>query len=66
MVNAISKEMAQHIMNGGYIACKHIHDNSCEWTAMMKVLTVMKIALTFYLPIHLVPVLLFKRKKLME
>lgn len=66
MVNTISKELAEHVINGGFIDCKDIHDHSCAHNAFLKFITVMKIASKFYLPIHSIPVLIFKRKKLME
>ena len=62
MVNIISKELAEHVINGGFIHCKDIHDHSCRYVAWQKFWTVMKIAVKFYLPIHLVPALIFKRK----
>jgi len=31
MVNTISKELAQHVIDGGFIDCKDIHDHSCAW-----------------------------------
>ena len=66
MVNTISKELAEHVYNGGYIDCKDIHDYTCEWQAVDKFFTVMNIAYKFYLPIHIIPVLIFKRKKIIE
>ena len=65
MVNTISKELAQHVINGGFIHCRDIHDHSCQWNALLKLMTVLKVAFKFYLPIHAIPVL-FRRKKLME
>lgn len=29
MVKTISKELAEHVLNGGFIECKDIHDFSC-------------------------------------
>ena len=65
MVNTISKELAQHVINGGFIHCRDIHDYSCLWNTLIKFLTVLKVAFKFYLPIHAIPVL-FRRKKLIE
>eukprot|EP00347_Sterkiella_histriomuscorum_P020166 403338853 len=66
MVNLISKELAEHAINGGFIHCRDIHDHSCAWQAFEKFWTVMKIASKFYLPIHCIPILIFKRKKILE
>ena len=66
MVKEISAELAEHVYNGGFIACKHIHDNSCEWTALIKLWTIFNKAYKFYIPLHVVPVLLFKRHRLRQ
>ena len=66
MVKTITKELGEHLLNGGFIYCKDIHDHSCEWTALEKFGTIMNLASKFYLPIHIIPVLIFKRKKLVE
>lgn len=66
MVNIISKELAEHVINGGFIHCRDIHDNSCAYTALEKFFTVLKISFKFYLPIHAIPILIFKRKKILE
>jgi hypothetical protein len=65
MVKNISQELADHVLGGGFIHCRDIHDNSCERNAFNKFFIVMNISYKFYLPIHAIPVLIFKRKKLM-
>ena len=65
MVNTISKELAQHVINGGFIHCRDIHDHSCLWNSFLKFLVVLKVAFKFYLPVHGIPVL-FKRKRIVE
>ena len=65
MVNTISKELAQNFLNTGFIHCKHIHDHSCLWNAILKFLVILKVAFKFYLPVHAIPIL-FKRKKIVE
>ena len=62
----ISKELLEHAYKGGFIECKHIHANSCNKNSLIKFITVFKSAIKFYMPIHLIPVLLFKRKALSE
>ena len=66
MVKTITKELADHVINGGFIHCRDIHDGTCAQCAFGKFVTVMRIAFKFYLPIHCIPVLIFKRKKFME
>ncbi len=66
MVNAFSKELKEHILSGGFVECRHIHDGSCEREAALRFYKVLKLALKFYLPIHLIPTLIFKRKHLKD
>ena len=66
MVKDLSAEMLEHAYKGGFVACKHIHDHRCEWTAFIKFITTFNKAIKFYLPLHFIPVLLFKWKKLKE
>ena len=63
MVNTISKELALSIINGGFISCKDIHNDSCEWHAIEKFYLVAKNGLKVYIPVHLIPAIIFKRKK---
>jgi hypothetical protein len=66
MPKEITEEVAQRVINGAFLDCSYIHDGSCEKVAVMKFLTVSVTALKFYLPVHLIPIILFKRKKLSE
>ena len=66
MVKEISKELAEHIFKGGFIHCKDLHDHACWYHGVLKFYDIFKRAPKFYLPLHLIPVLLFKRKKLMQ
>jgi len=56
--------MLEHVYKGGFIHCKDIHNFSCEWNTWLKFRDIFLKANKFYLPIHLIPVLLFKRKKI--
>lgn len=64
MVNRFSKELIKHVEEGGFIDCKDIHDFSCEKEALVRFGLVFKLAAKFYLPIHLIPALILKRKVL--
>ena len=66
MVARISDSLAEHVYNGGFIHCKDIHPNGCIVNAGFKFTSVFRAALKFYIPLHVVPVLLFKRRGLME
>lgn len=61
----LSKQMLEHAYTGGFIDCKHMHEHSCNYNAWLKFLTVFRSSVKFYIPIHLVPLLLFKRKRLL-
>lgn len=65
MVKPISEELKQHIIKGGFLDCKDFHDHSCAWEALVRFAVVFKNAYKYYLPIHIIPLLIFKRKKLM-
>ena len=41
-----------------------MHDYSCEYEAALRFWRVFKLALKFYMPIHLVPLLIFKGKRI--
>lgn len=66
MVNTISKELFDNVVAGGFLHCKDLHDHSCNYAALEKFLVVMKIAAKFYFPIHVIPMLIFRFKKLKE
>ena len=52
------------VYRGEYVPCSVIHDHSCEWNALKKFLMVFNMAYKFYIPIHVLPALIFKRQKL--
>ena len=60
----LSKELKEHVLNGGFIHCRDIHGHSCEKEAMIKFFVMLKLTMKLYLPVHLIPALIFKRKLL--
>ena len=66
MVKNISKEWLDVTFRGGHVPCEIVHDHSCEWNGLKKFLLVFAMAYKFYIPIHLLPALIFKRKKLLK
>ena len=64
MVKAFTEEIRQHVLNGGFLECKYIHDHSCEVEALVRFTKIFKLAAKFYFPIHLIPTLIFRRKEL--
>ena len=64
MVKEISQSMLENVYKGGFISCKYIHKHSCERNVWLKFRSVFWAANRFYIPIHLIPVLLFKRKRI--
>mmetsp|Transcript_12644 Transcript_12644/g.15051 ORF Transcript_12644/g.15051 Transcript_12644/m.15051 type:complete len:179 (+) Transcript_12644:62-598(+) len=66
MVKKLSDELLDHVYKGGFIHCKDIHDHTCVMNALLKLRSVFKAATKFYVPLHCVPVLLFKRRALFE
>ena len=65
-VRQLTPDLANRVINGGFVPCNYIHEYSCERCALYKFMSVLKIAFKFYLPIHLLPMLLFYRKKILE
>ena len=67
LVKQLTPELAQRVINGGFVPCSYIHEYSCERCALYKLISVFKIAIKFYLPLHLLPILMFNnRKKILE
>ena len=64
MVGTFSQVIREHVANGGFLHCRDIHDHSCEWEAFARFMAIVKLSYKFYLPIHLIPTLIFKRHKL--
>ena len=58
----ISKELFEHIYNGGFIDCKDIHYHTCKVEAVKRFFIILNVAYKFYFPIHLLPALIYKRK----
>lgn len=66
MVKTLSQELLDHAYRGGFIHCRDIHDHSCNYNTWLKFKSIFRAAIKFYLPIHCIPVLLFKSKQLMK
>ena len=49
-----------------HIHCKYLHAHSCEWNALRKFWIVFSSVYKFYVPIHVLPVLIWKRKRLLR
>ena len=47
-----------------FIPCSAIHKHSCHSNALRNFLIVFKMASTFYIPMHLFPVIVYKRNKI--
>ena len=64
MVKALSPEWLDKVYRAEYVPCHVIHDHSCEWNAIRKFMLVFNMAYKFYIPIHLLPTLIFKRSRI--
>ena len=63
----IPKELIEKaITQGLVIKCKHLHKGSCEILFLKEILKTGKSTFKMYFAIHLLPVLIFKLKKLRE
>ena len=52
--------------NGGMVPCHAQHPNSCEKDAFIKFLKVATMALKLYTPLHMLPLIIFKRKAMLK
>ena len=61
MVGPISKHYLDMVYRGEFVPCSVVHDHSCEMNALKKWVIVFTMAYKFYIPIHVLPTLIFKR-----
>ena len=64
MVQQINEFWQDKVYRSEYVPCSIIHDHSCELYALKKFWFVFNMAYKFYIPIHVLPALVFKRNKL--
>ena len=64
MVKLIPQELIDQARNGKFLHCKHIHDHTCEYEGIEKFCRVIVRAWKMYLPVHALPILIFKFKQL--
>ena len=57
-------EVIHRAFKGGNMPCKYMHPGTCEWDAVLRFFKIFFNASKFYAPIHMIPVLIFKMKKL--
>ncbi|CAK59338.1 unnamed protein product (macronuclear) [Paramecium tetraurelia] len=62
----MSVEQQLHIINGGLLKCEDMHDGSCLADALIRFVKIWNNSYKYYIPIHLIPLLLFQRKKLKQ
>jgi len=61
----LTKEIIDEAIEAGNLACHHLHPGtSCPHIIFLRGLHVLKLSLKYFIPIHLIPLLLFKRKDL--
>ena len=64
MDKPISQFWLDKVRKGEFVPCSAIHANSCEMYALRKWHKVFTMACKFYVPIHLLPIIIFKRSKI--
>lgn len=62
----LTEEMKTFILEGGVISCSDLHEGTCLTSALLRTLNTVPKCWKYYLPIHLIPFLIFKRKKVMQ
>ena len=66
MVREITPEIAQQFINGKFIGWDFIHDHTWEYEAVDRFWRVLNLAWKFYLPVHAIPMVIFKFKMLKQ
>lgn len=61
----LSEEMKKFIIDGGIIDCAHLHDGTCSYSGLMRIISAIPKAYKYYIPIHLIPFLIYKRKRIL-
>ena len=58
------EDWINHVATKKHIHCKHLHSYSCETNGLRKFWVVFSSVYKFYVPIHVLPVLIWKRNRL--
>ncbi len=66
MLKPMSQLMQDRVYLEKFIPCSVIHKHSCHSNALRKFLIIFKMASTFYIPMHLIPVIVYKNNKIMS
>eukprot|EP01017_Pseudomicrothorax_dubius_P040514 TRINITY_DN6345_c0_g1_i1.p1 TRINITY_DN6345_c0_g1~~TRINITY_DN6345_c0_g1_i1.p1 ORF type:complete len:202 (-),score=48.24 TRINITY_DN6345_c0_g1_i1:171-776(-) len=66
MVRTIDEAGKWEIIKNQFVECKDFHDGSCEQASIVKFFSVFQKFTKYYIPIHFIPLILFKRKQLRE
>ena len=64
ITDGMPKDILTSAFKGSFFHWKHLHDHTCEWDAIKRFFMVFTNSLKFYVPIHLIPVIIFKLRKL--
>ncbi len=51
-----------YLHKGGFLDCKDLHDGTCIEESILRFVTVFKNTYKYYIPIHLIPLIIFKRR----
>ncbi|CAD8112016.1 unnamed protein product [Paramecium sonneborni] len=63
----LSKEFQERIINDlGIVECEDFHDGTCLYASFIRLLQLIPKSYKYYIPIHLIPFLIFKRKRVMQ
>ena len=54
------------MVEDGFIECKDLHEFSCEYATFRRFFGVLKLSYLYYIPIHYIPMIIFKWKRLIK
>lgn len=66
MKSCINIEKVEEVINGAFLPCSEYHDGPCINVLPHRFKSTMDTMYKMYIPIHIIPFLLFKRKKVLQ
>ena len=64
ITDGMNEDVIRKAFKGDFFHCKYLHEHTCEWDAIKRFFIVFRNSLKFYVPIHLIPVIIFKLKRI--
>ena len=66
MLEPMNQFWLDRVYSGKFVPCSVIHEKSCHEDALRKFFIIFRMASTYYIPMHLFPVVVYKRNKILS